>query len=221
MKATFKKLGITACLTLSCACQSPAPPPAGAPSAAPAAAPAAAPSAAPAGPAAAPSGVTATEAVHAPKATPLILEKNEGEHRFWRSDSIPEPFTLKVDPQNGGSSHLVLGTEDIEPGGKIETHRHPGSDEILFLQTGTAKVTVGELSRDVHAGATVFIPADTWISLANTGTVPIQLVFIFSAPGFEDFMRAESGREGEKFVRLSKAEDEAIMKKHAHAVIYK
>jgi hypothetical protein len=34
-------------------------------------------------------------------------------------------------------------------------------------------------------------------------------------------MRAESVREGEKVVPLSKEEDEEIMKKHAHAVIYK
>ena len=47
----------------------------------------------------------------------------------------PAPFILKVDPQNGGSSHLVFVTEDLPPGGKIETHRHPGSDEILFLKT--------------------------------------------------------------------------------------
>jgi quercetin dioxygenase-like cupin family protein len=167
MKTTIKKCGISVCLMLSCACQSSAPPPA----------PSGAPSAAPAGtPSAASSGDTTREAAHTAKPTPLILEKNEGERRFWRVESFPAPFILKVDPQNGGSSHLVLGIEDLEPGGKIETHRHPGSDEILFLQTGTAKVTVGELSRDVHAGATVFIPADTWISLANTGPDPIQLV---------------------------------------------
>ena len=34
-------------------------------------------------------------------------------------------------------------------------------------------------------------------------------------------MRAESVREGERNTPLSKAEDEEIMKKHAHAVIYK
>jgi hypothetical protein len=46
------------------------------------------------------------------KPTPLILEKNEGEHRVWRPIEgaegwlgQPAPFILKVDPQNGGSSH--------------------------------------------------------------------------------------------------------------------
>jgi hypothetical protein len=56
------------------------------------------------------------------KATPLILEKNEGERRVWRPveglEGQPSLFILKVDPHNGGSSHLVFGTEDLAPGGK-------------------------------------------------------------------------------------------------------
>ena len=46
-------------------------------------------------------------------------------------------------------------------------------------------------------------------------------MFVFSAPGFDEFIRAESVREGEKVVALTKAEDAAILAKHAHAVIYK
>ena len=75
--------------------------------------------------------------------------------------------------------------------------------------------------REVHAGAIVFIPADTWISVSNIGGDVISLVFVFSAPGFEDFMRAESVRAGEKNVSLSKAEDDEIQMKHSHDVIYK
>ncbi len=160
-----------------------------------------------------------------PSATPVILEKDEGERRVWRPiegmNSKLSLFILKVDPHNGGSLHMVLATEDIPPGGQIDTHRHPGSDEILFLQNGQARVTVGDKMRDVHGGATVFIPADTWISAVNTGKEAIHAVAVFSTPGFEDFMRAESVREGEKVTPLTKAEDAAILAKHAHAVIYK
>jgi mannose-6-phosphate isomerase-like protein (cupin superfamily) len=116
---------------------------------------------------------------------------------------------------------MVLVTEDMPPGGQIETHRHPDSDEILFLQNGMAKVSLGDVVREVHDGATVFIPANTWISVNNIGSDPIHLIGIFSAPGFEEYMRAESACDGEKVVPLSKAEDEGIMKKHLHAVIYK
>jgi quercetin dioxygenase-like cupin family protein len=167
---------------------------------------------------------TADQSRSAGKVTPLILEKNEGERRVWRPveglEGQPGLFILKVDPRNGGSAHLVLGTEDLLPGGKIDRHRHPGSDEILYLQNGTARVTLGDMVREVHGGATVFIPANTRIAVTNIGRDAISMVFVFSAPGFEEFMRAESVREGQRLTPISKAEDDEITKKHAHAVIY-
>lgn len=152
--------------------------------------------------------------------TPLILEKNEGERRVWKMAPGNPLFILKVDPKNGGSSHLVLGTEDLKPGDKIPAHRHPGSDEILLLQSGTASVLLGATTKEVHGGTTVFIPANTWISVANVGNDNVSLTFIFSAPGFEEFMRDSSVREGEKIIPPSKEEMEANVKKHSHAVIY-
>src|SRR5579863_7203502 len=97
-----------------------------------------------------------------PKLTPLILEDNEGERRVvrgWPGHPDPgETFILKVDPKNGGSSHLVFMTADIRRGGAIDPHRHPGADEILFLESGTARVHLGDTARVVHGGSTVFIP---------------------------------------------------------------
>jgi quercetin dioxygenase-like cupin family protein len=100
------------------------------------------------------------------------------------------------------------------PGKKIDTHRHPETDEILFLQTGTGRVHLGGSVRVAHAGATVFIPAGTAISVDNLGSDAI------SAPGFEDFMRDTSVREGEKNVPVSQAEEDAVEKKYSHAVMY-
>lgn len=135
----------------------------------------------------------------------------------------PEPgaaFFLKVDPKNGGSSHLVLGTEDMPPKETIPPHRHPSADEIVLVQAGTARVSLGDAVGEVHAGGTVFVPANTSISISHIGSDTLSIVFVFSAPGFEDFMRAVSVRAGEKNVPLSKAEDDAIQKKHTHDVIY-
>jgi quercetin dioxygenase-like cupin family protein len=128
---------------------------------------------------------------------PLLLEKNEGELRTRRihtdaSISASAQFMLKVSPKNNGSQHLVAGTEELAPGAAISKHRHLDQDEILLIQSGTAHVWLGDQERDVHAGGLAFIPSNTWISLKNTGTEPISLIFIFSAPGFEDTMRCNS-----------------------------
>ena len=173
-------------------------------------------------PSATPNGPTSVS-----RAAPLILERNEGERRVWRPiegakgwDAQPGPFILKIDRHNGGSSHLVFVTEDVPPGATIDRHRHPGADEILFLQNGSARVSLGVTTREVHGGATIFVPANTWIAVTNVGTEAISGVFVFSAPGFDDFMRAESVPEGQKITPLTKAEEAQIMKEHANAVIY-
>jgi quercetin dioxygenase-like cupin family protein len=167
----------------------------------------------------------APQSVISSKTTPLILEENEGERRVVRGwPGHPEPgetFILKVDPKNGGSSHLVFMTVDLGQGGEIPTHRHPSADEILFFQTGTAKVRLGDSVRVVHAGSTVFIPSGTRISVSNIGKEHIKGVAVFSSPGFEDYMRDVSVREGEKNVPLSETEDAEIAKRHPHDVIYK
>jgi len=131
----------------------------------------------------------------------LVLEKNQGEKRVRRPrGSLPIPtdeFILKVTPQNSGSKHLVLGTEEIPPGGMIPRHKHLEQDEILLIQTGTAHVTLNDKEYDVHAGGTVYLPAETWVSLKNTGKDSIDLVFVFSAPGFEENMRCSSVLAGQ------------------------
>ncbi|MBV8524507.1 MAG: cupin domain-containing protein [Acetobacteraceae bacterium] len=171
--------------------------------------------------------VTTKDTSTASSTIPLILEKNEGEKRTWRPiegatgpEALLGQFIFKVDRYNGGSAHLVFLTEDIPPGGAISRHRHPGSDEIIFLQSGRARVSLGDMVREVHGGATLFAPADTWIEVTNIGPDTIHGAFVFSAPGFDDFMRAESVPEGQKVTALSKTEDAKIMKEHAHAVIY-
>jgi quercetin dioxygenase-like cupin family protein len=160
----------------------------------------------------------------AAKVTPLILEKPEGElriRRFLGNKMGTAPFVLKIDPRNSGSQHLVMITEDLAPGASIPTHKHAGADEILILQTGTSRVHLGDNLKEVHAGATVFIPADTWVSVDNVGTEPVSLVAIFSAPGFEDYLRAVSVRAGEENIPVTKAELALIRKKHPHDVTYK
>jgi quercetin dioxygenase-like cupin family protein len=143
---------------------------------------------------------------------PLILEKDDGEHRVRRPRETPMPtaeFTIKVDPKNGGSRHLVLGTETIPPCGQIARHKHLGQDEIVLIQTGSAHVWLGSEERDVHAGSVVFIPSETWIGLKNTGDENINLVFVFSAPGFEEFQRCVSVPAGSPAPPLSREEFKA------------
>jgi quercetin dioxygenase-like cupin family protein len=151
-------------------------------------------------------------------AKPLLLEKNEGERRIWR-EPPPGDFVLKVSPKNNGSQHLVMVTEDMVPGDEFPTHKHLGQDEILYIEKGTVHVHLGDQEHDLHAGGTVFIPANTWVSVKNTGTQTVSVVAVFSAPGFEDYMRCDSVLPNEKVTPLSEEEQKACA--HQGHVIYK
>jgi quercetin dioxygenase-like cupin family protein len=138
---------------------------------------------------------SATTSQAAPK--PLLLEKNEGERRIWR-EPPPGDFMLKVSPKNNGSHHLIMGTEDMAPRDEFPTHKHLGQDEIVYIEKGTVHVHLGDQERELHAGGTVFIPAYTWVSVKNAGTETVSVVFVFSAPGFENYMRCDSVLPNEK-----------------------
>src|SRR5260370_4219375 len=131
----------------------------------------------------------------------IVLQKNEGELRTRRPrEGVASPssdFLLKVSPKTNGSKHLLLGTEEIPPGAVIPKHKHRAEDEILLIQTGSAHVWMGDKEYDAQAGALVFIPAETWISLKNTGKESISLVFVWNEPSFEEMMRCASVPKGQ------------------------
>jgi len=142
---------------------------------------------------------------------PLIVQRDQGEVRLWR----PLPgdarkltlFTIKIDRQNGGSPNFWFVSEAVPPGAAIRYHRHLHQDEVLFIDSGIARIHVGDLEGVAHAGAIVFIPRDTWVSLKNIGSVTIALRAGFDAPGFDRFMRCESVPAGQHATLLTAQED--------------
>ena len=140
---------------------------------------------------------------------PFGLEAGEGEAR----DRRPRPwqpiaassFTFKIDSENGPANFL-FATETLQPGAVIPYHRHLHEDEMLFIGSGVAHVRVGSLDRDAHAGAIVFIPRDTWITLKNVGKRPIAMLFGFDAPNYERFLRCISVLHGSKAAPMTRAD---------------
>src|SRR5246127_2521368 len=112
--------------------------------------------------------------------TPLILEENDGDHRLPRpqgpagSESVPE-FIIKIDKLNGNAEDFYVGYEILKPGGMIPFHKHHNSEEVVILEEGGATVTVGDKRSVTGPHAIVFIPRETWVSVANTGNSPIHL----------------------------------------------
>ena len=64
---------------------------------------------------------------------------------------------------------LSVGQTYILPGCQHSTHKHDDQDEILFILSGSARATVGNITDMVGEGDMVFVPKGTDHALANTG----------------------------------------------------
>ena len=151
---------------------------------------------------------------------PNVLQKNDGEWRIRRPrEGVASPtndFILKIGPKTNGSKHLLVVTEEIPPGGIIPKHKHLGEEEILLIQTGNAHVWLGDKEYDAHPGSLVFIPAETWISLKNTGRDNISVVAVWNEPGFEEELRCVSVPKGQVAELMSRNDVKECFH-HGHA----
>ncbi len=155
----------------------------------------------------------------------LILGESDGERRLHRPppgalSNLTAPFILKVDRRNGGAPEFVMLTEDIPPGQAISPHRHPQSDEIIFIHGGTGLALLAGRQATVTTGATIYMPRNTVVGLRNVGTEPLKIVAIFSRPGYEDYLRDISVPEGQAPTPLSVEELDAIRARHLESAVY-
>jgi quercetin dioxygenase-like cupin family protein len=129
-------------------------------------------------------------------ARPAILQSADGEHRILRGR---KPILLKIDPATVGSQHLFLGTEVMPPGDSIPVHRHSQEEEAVFIHRGTLDVQLADQHARAESGATVFIPARTWIGFRNPGPDTAEIVYVFNEPAFARCLRAFSVAPGRPY----------------------
>ena len=151
--------------------------------------------------------------------TPLILATGEGERRIRRVMGGALAI-IKVDRRNGGSPALMMGYEEIPPGQAIQAHRHPAMDEIVFVHRGTGAAELDDRTASVGPGATIYIPQATRVTLRNTGTEPLAIAYFFSEPGYEEYLRDTSVREGEAAPVLSGPELAQIRERHRAHIVF-
>jgi mannose-6-phosphate isomerase-like protein (cupin superfamily) len=172
------------------------------------------------------SGSKATQSSTAPY--PLILQEADGERRLRRASAVNPgqpprkagvPFTIKVDERNGNAQDFFALTETMPPGSVIQFHMHHNSEEILILEEGGATVTVGDKRAVAGPHSVVFIPRETWVSVAFTGTQPVHLYGLFSRQGFEQLLRAGSVPEGQPVTPIS-ADERARLLDLGHAMYW-
>ena len=161
----------------------------------------------------------------APVSTPLVLQPSDGEARMRRPppaslSTLAAPFLIKVDERNGGAKDFVVFTEDVPVGQTISPHRHPHSEEILFIHAGMGTAWLDGKEAKVGPGTIIFMPPNTGVRLTNDGKQPISLMAVFSRPGFDKYQRDISVPAGQPAKPLTAEELTAIRARHTHAVLY-
>ena len=83
---------------------------------------------------------------------------------------------------------LQLTVMTIQPGDDIGLEVHHGIDQFLRIEQGTGVCKMGETEENltfeeaVKADDAIFVPANTWHNVENTGDVPLKLYTIYAGP---------------------------------------
>lgn len=92
-------------------------------------------------------------------------------------------------PDVTNAQEFSAGVVQLKPEKGHERHKHPESEEILYVINGDGVQTVADEERDITAGDLVHIPADVEHSTINTGWETMKLLAIYAPPGPEDVLR--------------------------------
>ena len=103
-------------------------------------------------------------------------------------------LSLTVAPEVNGARTFSGGVVDLPSGQGHSRHNHPGSEEIIFVISGTGEQMVEDEDgnptvREVGPGCTIFIPDSRYHSTLNTGPGPMQLFVVYSPAGPELALR--------------------------------
>lgn len=95
-----------------------------------------------------------------------------------------------VNPERG-SEDVVFRLSTLDPGGHDSWHAHDGSDQLIFVRSGTGRLQVrdpgdggdGEPTEyDLEPETFVFLPAGTPHHARNTGDEPLDLIAVWAPP---------------------------------------
>ncbi|WP_017594439.1 cupin domain-containing protein [Nocardiopsis potens] len=96
----------------------------------------------------------------------------------------------RVSLRNRPDSAVSVGDVAVFPGKGHARHLHPGSDEVIYVLSGTGEQTVDDgPAFPIAAGDVVHIPRGTPHSTHNTGWTTLQLVVVYGPAGAEEELR--------------------------------
>ncbi len=96
--------------------------------------------------------------------------------------------TLKASGSDTGERLAVVESAPAPGAPGLAMHRHPRTDEALYVLEGAVTVRVGDRTVHAPAGSFVFVPRGTGHMFWNPGPAPARVLVIFAPAGVERFL---------------------------------
>lgn len=111
-------------------------------------------------------------------------------YRIQRDDCTP--FVTKDTSEirelmayrNSPCARTSLAEATLYPGCHTERHRHPKTEEIYYILSGTGRMEVDGETEPLHPGDAVLLPPGAAHQAWNTGDVPLVILCV-CAPAYE------------------------------------
>jgi quercetin dioxygenase-like cupin family protein len=81
-------------------------------------------------------------------------------------------------PEATGAEKLTVIEVELAPGKGHDFHKHPAQEEVIYVVAGRVEQWVGEMKRELSAGDSVFIPANTVHASFNVGEGNARVIAI-------------------------------------------
>lgn len=118
--------------------------------------------------------------------------------KFDYSDHGKEPMVVDIEGMTLENNNyrttiwtgekLQVTVMTIQPGDDIGLEIHHGIDQFLRIEEGNGLCQMGDaednltFEKEVKDDDAIFVPADTWHNVTNTGDKPLKLYTIYAGP---------------------------------------
>ena len=83
----------------------------------------------------------------------------------------------------GVGAETTLGCSSFAPGTSTAMLSH-ATEELAYVMSGAGELRMDDAVVPYAAGQALYIPAGVWHAVANTGEVPVTMVFAFPHPTY-------------------------------------
>jgi quercetin dioxygenase-like cupin family protein len=110
----------------------------------------------------------------------------EAPEETWTDDVRGDVrFRTLIGDGSTPTGSMSAGVSELAPGGRLGRHRHAPA-EVYHVLAGRGTVEVEGTDHEISAGATVFIPGNSWHAVRNPHTEPLRVFYVFAVDSFDE-----------------------------------